>query len=122
MDPRTLARVLAYGRIGLGGALLLAPGLVGRAWLGRDGGRPGTKVAAAGLGVRDLVIGAGVLNALGDATGARPWLQAAAAADAVDFVATWRARDELPALGALGVAAVAGSAAALGLWLQRELA
>jgi hypothetical protein len=47
---------------------------------------------------------------------------ACAVADSVDAVATVAARSELPTAGAIGTVAVAGAAAAAGLYLARELA
>ena len=42
MEPRDLARMYAFSRIGLGAAIFLLPGLSASAWVGRDGARPGT--------------------------------------------------------------------------------
>jgi hypothetical protein len=121
MDARMLARAVALGRLGLGAALLVAPGPMAAAWTGRDGLRPGARVIAAGLGARDVAQGAGTAWALAGAADPRPWLGAGALADAVDCLATLRARAALPTLPALGVSALAASGALLGAWLAREL-
>jgi hypothetical protein len=122
MDLLTLARLHALGRVALGKGLLLAPSLYGTAWLGRGAARrPGTQVALAGLGARDVAIGYGAAWALGGGTGARPWLLAGVLADAVDLAVTIRHRDALPPAAVIGVGALAGGSAALGLWLQRAL-
>jgi hypothetical protein len=42
-------------------------------------------------------------------------------ADAADLVATVRARDAVPAVSLVGVAAIAGGSAGLGLYLDRTL-
>ena len=84
-------------------------------WLGGPDS-PGTRVLAAGFGARDLALGAGTLRALTTGGDARPWLLAGAFTDSADFAATLLARRRLPSLGAAGVAALAGSGAALGLW------
>jgi hypothetical protein len=121
MDPRTLARALAYGRIGLGGALVLAPGLVAGLWAGRDGRRPAGRLLATGLGARDLALGAGTAVALARGGEAAPWVQAGIAADVADLLATVRGRRDIPVLPAIGVSLRAGGAAVAGAWAQREL-
>jgi hypothetical protein len=121
-SPRDLARIQALGRIALGGALTVAPRLATTAWIGaRTARRPGAQVVAAALGARDLAIGAGTARAVAQGHGAPPWLLAGAFADAVDLVASVRARDELPAFGVVSVVAMAGGSTALGLWLRGRL-
>jgi hypothetical protein len=119
MDARTLARLHALGRVAVGGAYALAPGPAARAWVGADG--PGLDVLAIAFGARDAGIGLGVLRALREGHGARPWVAAGALADTADLVATLRARRDLPALAVAGVAALAAGSAALGALLAREL-
>jgi hypothetical protein len=121
VDARSLARIQALARAAIGGALTVAPRVTAAGWLGRDARRPATQVALRALGARDLAIGLGVAYAAGQGHGARPWLQAGTLADAVDLVATLRARDHLSPLGVAGVGAMAAGSAALGLWLSREL-
>jgi hypothetical protein len=122
MNPRLIAQLVAGGRVAIGLGLLAAPTLITRRWVGEaEGDRVGTRVMAAGLGGRDLVIGAGVLAALragGD--GARPWLAASAVADLCDLGATLRSAGELPRVAAGGTAVVAGGAAAVGAWLLAQ--
>lgn len=118
MDDRSLATQLAFGRIGAGIALLLAPGLVGTVWLGRDlASRPGTRVLLRALGVRDLVIGLGLQRALSGSGSRRQAIQAGLAADSVDLAATLLAGDDLPATGRFGVGALAASGVGLGIKL-----
>ncbi len=121
MDPRTLTRALAYGRIALGAGLLVAPGAVAALWTGRDGRRPAARVLATGFGARDVALGAGTALALAHGQSVAPWIRAGMAADAADLLATWRARRSIPALPAVGVSLMAGGATALSAWLQREL-
>ncbi len=120
MKPRTLAQLIAAGRAGIGLTLMAAPAVVTRHWVGEaEGDRLGTRVMAAGLGVRDLVIGAGVLASLGSGNG-RPWLVASAAADLGDLVATLRSRGELPTAAVAGTVLVAGGSALAGAWLAAQ--
>ncbi len=121
MDARTLARLQAAGRVGLGAALVIAPGRVAGAWVGPLGRRRQAQVIAAGLGARDVGLGAGVLRALGEGRGARPWILAGVIADATDLAATLGGRRVLPPLAVAGVSAIAGGSVAVGLWALRSL-
>jgi hypothetical protein len=120
MNPRELALSQARGRIAVGAALVLAPGLA-RLWIGPDARRPAVKLLARALGVRDLALGAAGLVALrdGDAAWTRRAFAAQAAADAVDVAAIVGAGSALPlskrisgGLLAAGSAAVAAAYAA----------
>lgn len=122
MDPRTVAKLVAYGRIATGAALLVTPRLVVGRWLGDVAESPGGSVLARTFGARDLAVGAGAAYALATGGAARPWLVAAAFTDSVDAVATLAARRALPKAGALGTVALASGAAAIGAWTARELA
>jgi hypothetical protein len=121
MDPRTIARLIALGRVGIGAALLAAPGMVGERWIGGVGRSRGAQVVLMGLGARDLALGLGTAWALGGGEPARSWLLAGIAADTTDLVAAVRHRDALSPAALAGVGVLAGGAAALGLWLQSEL-
>jgi hypothetical protein len=118
MEATTVARQLALGRIVLGGALAVAPGLATRMWLG-DAGTP-AKVLGAGFGARDVALGVGLWRALDSGADTRPWLLAGAVGDVADLAATLAARRSLPRLGRVGVAAVATTGAALGFWAARQ--
>jgi len=121
MDDRALARQLAYGRMAAGAALLVAPGVVATAWVGRDtASRPGVHVLLRALGVRDLVLGLGLKTALDRDAPTRGWLEGGLAADGVDAAATLLAGDDLPVTGRLLVGALAGGGVALGAWLRRS--
>jgi hypothetical protein len=121
-SPRTLAATVAAARIGLGAALVLAPGRAAGAWLGaREGARPTVRLLAAGLGARDVVIGVGTAWALGQGFGAGPWLSAGAVSDAVDAIGMLRARRALPPVSAAGGIAVAAAGAVGGTWLAGRL-
>jgi hypothetical protein len=122
MDPRTLAFSHAFGRLVAGAALALAPGTVGRAWVGRVGAARGAQVITTAMGARDAALAMGLAAALRSGREPRDWIRAAVLADTADLVATLRARDEIPALSVAGVAAIAAGSAALGVYLDRALA
>lgn len=120
--PRDLARMQALGRVATGAGLTFAPRAVASAWIGpRDAGRSGTAVIVSAMGARDLALGLGQARAVSNGFGAAPWIAAGVLADATDLVATWRARDELPALGVAVTAALAAGSTLLGLWLARAV-
>jgi hypothetical protein len=121
MDARSLARSLALGRVAIGGALVVAPALAARGWIGEVSGTPGARALARGFGMRDVAIGAGALAALQADGAVRDWMLAGAAADAADLAATVLARRELPWLGRFGIGALAATGATLSLLAAREV-
>jgi hypothetical protein len=122
MDARGIAKQVAYGRIAIGAALLVKPGLLTRAWIGPVSESPGGRVLSVTFGARDLAVGAGTAYALHAGRDARPWLLASAFTDTVDAVATFAARRSLPSPGAQGTIALAAAGAALGLWTAQRAA
>lgn len=120
METRTLARLLACARIGIGAALFAAPQTAARLWLGQPV-TPGGALLARGLGARDLALGVGQLVALDDDGDAGPWLDAGVAADTADALGVMLARRDLPARTVAGTAAVALGAAVTGLALRQRL-
>jgi hypothetical protein len=121
MEPRDIAIAIARGRIAIGATALVAPGLLARLMLGRDGSRPGTRLFSRMLGGRDVALGLGVVIALDRGGPVRGWLEAAALADAVDLAACLVARDAMPHSAFVNTAALAGGAALAGIWLSRQL-
>lgn len=119
MEPRTIARVIAAGRLGFGALLVGAPGVAARSWVGAAGDTAGAQTVATGLGARDLALAAGVLASL-ERGGARPWLIASAFADLGDLAATLRFRRDIPASSVAALIAIAGGAAAVGAWLSAQ--
>jgi hypothetical protein len=113
MEPRDAALLQARGRIAVGVAFVLFPGLAGRMWIGSDAARRNVKVLARAFGVRDLAIGLGVVIALDRGTPVRGWIEAGLLSDAVDTAASLLAGDSIPpgirwpaiALGASSAAA-----------------
>jgi hypothetical protein len=110
VEPEQAAKSLAIGRIAVGTALIAAPGAIGRAWIGRDGGRPAVGVFAQVIGGRDVAMGLGTLIALRRGRGARLWLQLCAMVDAVDFACTYAAADRIDELPRRATLVVAGGA------------
>jgi hypothetical protein len=121
MEGRDLAVSLAGGRIAIGVVSLLAPGVVARTMIDRDGSEGGTRLFARMVGARDLALGLGVLVALNRGAPVRGWLEASTVVDGIDATACVLARDHIRAAvfpGALGLAA---AGALLSAWLARRL-
>lgn len=123
MDERAVAQGVAAGRVVLGLVLLLFPRLlVRRTGSGEEPERPYVWWLRA-FGIRDAVLGAGTLVALGedDDEAASRWVQAGAAADALDaasvvvFGRDLDRRSRLVTLAVAVPAAGAGWRAAQGL-------
>jgi hypothetical protein len=121
MTAETIATQVAYGRVALGAALILAPKLVLRPWIGEVGNTTGGRVLGAGFGARDLAMGAGTIHALRNGGPVRPWLLASALVDAVDFGATFAARRSLPRT-ATATCVLAATGTVASLWTARQLA
>jgi hypothetical protein len=121
VSPRDIAIAQARGRIALGAGALLAPGIAGRAWIGRDADRAAVKVLARGLGARDVALGLGVVIALDRGAPVRGWLEGSALADAGDFLATLVAGRALPPTSRGGVLAIAAASAGVATWLSRAV-
>jgi hypothetical protein len=106
---RILAGLISLGRFVFGVAFIAEPKLMERAWIGKEARLPGAQLLARAVGARDLALGLGGLQALARNDGsARPWLAAAAVCDAVDFGATWTAKQGIPRQARSGVLAIAG--------------
>ena len=113
MTRMDLARGLAVNRIVFGSGLVLAPGVTGRTWLGRDAHRPATKVFARALGARDVALGLGALLALQGGEPARRWFQGQLISDATDVIATLAAGRGIPPVSRAFALAVAGGSTAV---------
>lgn len=121
MDYRQLVRMLAAGRVVVGAALVVLPGVAGSQWVGPTAHEAETKVFARALGVRDLALGLGTLNALDKGEPVRSWVQLGGLSDAVDFAATAIALRRIGARRALPLMVVAATAATLSVLAQNEL-
>jgi hypothetical protein len=121
MQPRDLALAQARGRMLVGAAFVLAPGLAGRLWIGGDASRRSVKVLARAFGVRDLALGLGVAIALDRGAPVRGWIEGGVLSDAVDVAATLLAADSIPPDLRRGVLALGAGSALLGAALSRAL-
>lgn len=121
MDSRRAAGLVGVGRAALGAAVLLAPEQVTARWLGEHARHPAVRYLTHLVGVRDLALGVLTLASLRDGERAARMQLVCAAADTVDALATFAVRSELPAVGAMGTVAIAGGAAAAGLYLASAL-
>ncbi len=98
-------------RIAYGVGLILAPGRLGRRWLGPESSRAPTQVPLRGLGTREVVLHAGALAAALGGAPLRPWLLASITGDLTDVAATVAGRRQLPAGSAKATVAVGGGSA-----------
>ena len=121
MDDRDIARAIAVSRIGFGVGFLAAPALTARAWLGPASSQGRVKVSTRAVGARDLVLGLGLLRAIESGDSPRPWLQAGAAVDALDSLATLASFRQLPKLLRFGVLGLGVGAAVVGFRLAASL-
>lgn len=112
MDPRSLARSIALGRIVFGALMLFVPNTV----LARASAeRPGPLVwLARAFGIRDMVLGLGALRSLSEPEPDPSWVRMGAVADTCDAAAALVWRDELGAAGTVATLALAVPAAAGG--------
>lgn len=121
MERRDLAVSVARGRVAIGVASLLAPGLVGRTISGRDGSEGGTRLFVRMVGARDLGLGLGVLVALDRSAPVRGWLEASAVVDGLDAAACLLARHHIRASVFPGAVGLATAGALLSAWLAPQL-
>lgn len=121
MDPQRAARSLSLNRALIGALLTVAPAVAGRSWIGADAQREGAKLFGRAVGARDVALALGTLDALREGRSVRRWAQAAALADAVDFLATLAARDDLPRAALAFGLVMTGGSTGVGLWLSRAL-
>ena len=86
---RRVALAIAWGRVAIGGAALVAPLALARPWVGDAVDTTSVKLLARALGGRDLALGVGTLRALARSDEeARPWVALAGMSDAVDALVT----------------------------------
>src|SRR3954462_2762766 len=100
-------------RIAYGAALAVAPARTTRSWLGKDGERPGARVALRALGAREIVLHAGAAVAALSGAPVRPCLIASIGGDCSDVAATFAGGSDRPDGAPVKTLAVAGGSAAL---------
>jgi hypothetical protein len=113
-DSRTIATLLAAGRLAIGTAAFAFPELGARSWVGEHGRGPAGKVLGRALGARDLALAIGALTSMEQDAQFWRWIRLGAFADAGDAIATVFAWRSLPKRSRIGVLGVAAGAAALG--------
>lgn len=122
LSPDRIAVVTGLGRLGLGGAFLVAP-ITSVRVLGLDTATAKRVIFLARMTAgRDIVLGAGALLSR-DRKVRAGWIAAGAAADVVDSVAIGAALKNGTARGipAVGITVGAAGAAALGFWAAAGL-
>jgi hypothetical protein len=121
VEPRDLALLHARGRMLVGAAFVLAPGLAGRVWVGPEAARRSVTVLARAFGGRDFALGLGVVIALDRGAPVRGWIEGGVLSDAIDVVATLLAGDSIPANVRRGALALGAGSAIAGAALARAL-
>jgi hypothetical protein len=120
MDNKQIGTYIARGRVGLGLAILIAPGPSLAVMVGAGATNPGARAVGRLAGIRDAVIGAGGSIAIGQRSGGGDWLSMMAVCDGVDAL-VMLVTPGLPKRTRLLGLAAAGSAA-YHLVLARDLA
>lgn len=121
MEDANLAMSLARGRIALGAAGVVVPGMATRVMGGRRGSDGIGPLLARMLGARDVALGLGTVIALDRGAPVRGWLEGAALADTVDCVACVLARDDISPNVFRTAAGLGAVSAMLGIFLSRRL-
>lgn len=121
MDDAQLALTVARGRVVLGLAAVMAPGLTTRVMSRRRQSGGMAPVFARMLGGRDVALGLGAVIALDRGKPVRGWLEGAVLADTVDCVASVLARDEMSPAVFTAAAGLGAASAILGVVLSRRL-
>jgi hypothetical protein len=84
MDNRQIGTYIARSRVGLGIALMVAPGPSLAVMFGTSANNPGARAVGRLAGIRDAVIGAGGSISIGQRAGGGDWLSMMAVCDGVD--------------------------------------
>jgi hypothetical protein len=89
MSKWTVVGLLGAARLSFGMALLFSPASTLRfLWPEEEGSRPSASEIARALGIREAVLGLGILGALMKKSSPKPWLLASAAVDSADVSLT----------------------------------
>ena len=114
MDLRGVVRATSVARLAIGAGMVLAPRVLGAAWIGEAAHTPGTSVMTRAFAAREAFLGGATL-ALIDTPAAPAIVAANALCDGVDLAATLAARDDLPRPAVLAVGGAAAGAFVGGL-------
>ena len=122
MDPRTVGKAIGAGRLAIGLAMMAAPKLAMRQWVGaEEAERPATDMLIRSFGAREVLLGFIGLH-VADRKGVnKRTLQSMAFLDATDVTVTLARRDALPASAVPMILALGGGATVAQLWAAREL-
>jgi hypothetical protein len=116
MDHRTNVLAVARGRIVMGLAMSLVPGVMLRVLFGRNASTKTARVLARMFGAREIVLGIGTVTSVKERTQDAEWVSACAVADAVDGLVMALSpgvpRRSRPAALVGGIAALLGMQAA----------
>jgi hypothetical protein len=121
MDDASIAMLQSRGRIAIGVAAVAAPGLATRVMGGTRRAQGLAPLFLRMLGGRDIALGLGTVIALDRGKPVRGWLEGAALADAVDFVACVLARENMVPRAFAASAGLGAASALLGVVLSRRL-
>lgn len=108
----TLARLAGITRICFGTAFIVAPRASAQPWVGAGADSAGAQLLTRSMGIRDLLLGVGLLQALSQADhrAAARWLSYGAAAGVIDAGATLAAYPSLPRGGRAFLLFITGAA------------
>jgi hypothetical protein len=120
-DARDLALWHACGRIAVGAAYVLFPGLAGRVWIGSPAAQRPVKVLARAFGARDLALGLGVVIALDRGSPVRGWIDAGVLSDSIDTAASLLAGASIPPGNRWPCVALGAGSATVGALLAPQL-
>jgi hypothetical protein len=133
-DPRDAGRVLtdeeslqriaianACARTAIGVAFLVAPRAIGGRWFGPAAASPVAGILTRMVAARDLVLGIGMLRAIGRGEPVRPWFALAIGVETVDGLAAIIARRHLPKWTTAATVAAAAAGGLSDAHLARHL-
>lgn len=121
MEAAKLAMFVARGRIAIGAAGVVFPGLATRVLGGRRGSEGIAPLLTRMLGARDIALGLGTIIAVDRGAPVRGWLEGSALADAADCVACVVAREDMAPSAFRAAAGLGAVSALLGMVLARRL-
>ena len=121
MRDRDLLRRLSFMRLAIGISLLAAPRLAVKLWTGESNDSSSLRLAARGLGAREVALAAGTLAAMENGGAARRWVEAAVIADTADALSVFGRLPGMSPINRLGQLVGAGGAALLGVKIASSI-